>query len=118
MDVITAQSAGDRDCPGGSVAIVLHFDKREAAMPLKFLILTMAPIVVWCQDSHAERPEYKLLRYDEDWSSLRDRSGEVDWTDRLKYIPFGPREGWYATIGGEIRERFEFFDPGNCGREP
>ena len=87
-------------------------------MPLKFLILTMAPIVVWCQGSHAERPEYKLLRYDEDWSSLRDRSGEVDWTDRLKYIPFGPREGWYATIGGEIRERFEFFDRGDWGREP
>src|SRR5262249_1634081 len=55
------------------------------------------------------RPSFQPFRYDEDWRSLEDSSTHIDWLDPLKYIPFG-RPNWFATIGGEIRERFELLD--------
>ncbi len=49
-------------------------------------------------------PAFKTLRYEEDWSFLRDKSKRTDFFDPIKYIP--PRrdsEDWYLTIGGELR---------------
>lgn len=55
----------------------------------------------------ANRPGYKLLRYDEDWSFLRDPARRTDPWDGLKYVPLGP--GDYLTLGGEVREWFESY---------
>src|SRR5262245_57187364 len=55
------------------------------------------------------RPDYKQLRYDEDWSLLRDRSQRTDFLDAIKYIPLGHREDWYLTLGGEVRPYYEWF---------
>ena len=52
----------------------------------------------------------KLLRYDEDYSFLADPERRTEWLDGLKYISLsdsGPN--CYLSIGGEIRERYEFF---------
>ena len=51
---------------------------------------------------------YKLLRYDEDYSYLKDPSRRTDWLDVLKYIPLGDRDGYYLSLGGTARPRFEF----------
>jgi hypothetical protein len=63
------------------------------------------------------RPSFRPFRYDEDWASLADRSKRTDWLDPLKYIGLG-RPGWFATIGGEIRERYELLDQPNFGAGP
>lgn len=63
------------------------------------------------------RPAYQPFRYDEDWSFLAKEARHSDWLDPLKYIPLG-REDWYATIGGEIRERFELLDQPGFGTGP
>jgi hypothetical protein len=63
------------------------------------------------------RPVFQQFRYDEDWRFLADSSRASDWLDRLKYIPFG-HEDWYATIGGELRERYELLDQSNFGTGP
>jgi hypothetical protein len=49
---------------------------------------------------------YRLIRENEDWSFLKDPSLRQDFWDRFKYIRLGP-EGWYLTIGGEVREALE-----------
>jgi hypothetical protein len=68
--------------------------------------------------SNGSRPAYQPFRYDEDWSYLADSSGErADSLDLLKYIPLG-RSGFYATIGGELRERFEHLDQPGFGVGP
>ena len=55
-------------------------------------------------------PPYKLIRHEEDRSDLKDPSRRSEWLDRLKYIPLSEsREGWFLTVAGEARERFEFF---------
>jgi len=55
-------------------------------------------------------PHYRLLHADEDWSYLADplMRGH-DWLDPLKYIPLGQRDNWYLTIGGEMRQWFEYY---------
>ena len=60
-------------------------------------------------------PAYKVLRYDEDYSYLKDSARRTDFFDPIKYIPLGGREDWYLSLGGEIRERFEFFHNPDAG---
>lgn len=54
-------------------------------------------------------PPFKGLRYDEDFSYLRDASKRADRVDRLKFIPLNRSKSWYVTIGGEMRQRYETF---------
>src|ERR1700761_763136 len=62
---------------------------------------------------------YKLLREDEDWSFLRDRSLREDFWDPIKYIPLRKdAEGWYMTLGGEAREVWEQIGNDNWGQSP
>ena len=64
-----------------------------------------------------KRPAYQPFRYDEDWSFLANDSRQSDWFDRLKCIRLG-RSDWFATIGGEVRERFELLDQPGFGTGP
>jgi HSP20 family molecular chaperone IbpA len=63
-------------------------------------------------------PAYKPLRYEEDYSYLKDPDRRTDLLDALKYIPLSSREGWYLSLGGEIRERYEFFHNEESGSQP
>src|ERR1041385_4482894 len=62
------------------------------------------------QSTQNQSPPYKLLRYDEDYSYLKDPTRRTDIWDPVKYIPLGSREGWYLSLGGEMRLRYEFFN--------
>jgi len=69
------------------------------------------------------RRTYAPLRDDENWAFLRDPSQQADIFDPLKYIRLVPdNDGIYLTLGGEIREYYEFYRnelwgliPGNNG---
>jgi hypothetical protein len=65
-----------------------------------------------------EEPAYNLLRYEEDYSCLKDPSRRSDFWDPIKYIPLCGREDWYVTLGGEVRERYEFYHDLNAGLAP
>jgi hypothetical protein len=58
-----------------------------------------------------KRPAYQWMRFDEDWSVLRGRdlSTTGDVWDRLKFIPLTPDGMVYLSLGGQIRERAEYF---------
>jgi hypothetical protein len=60
---------------------------------------------------------YSLLRENEDWSFLKDRSRGQDFWDRFKYISLG-RDNWYVSVGGEIREVLEDVKNDNWGQQP
>jgi hypothetical protein len=60
---------------------------------------------------------YSLLREDEDWSFLKDPALRSDFWDPIKYIPLRA-DGWYLTIGGEVREVFERVGNDNWGKQP
>src|SRR3989454_3856808 len=72
----------------------------------------------WAQSSQAatepKRPTYQLGsagRFNEDWSSLKgvDLGATDDVLDRLKFIPLSPDQYVWLTIGGQVRERGEYF---------
>src|SRR5262245_23583651 len=62
-------------------------------------------------------PPYQQQRYDEDWSYLKDHSKRTDPLDSLKYIPLNDR-GWYVSLGGEARVRYDYFSQFAFGAGP
>ncbi len=55
-------------------------------------------------------PRYDFIRHREDWSALRYASKDEQRQDfwyRIKYIPLSQNPGTYATLGGELRGRYE-----------
>src|SRR5262245_2105028 len=60
---------------------------------------------------------YLQQRYDEDWSYLRDKTRRTDPLNTLKYIPLNDR-GWYVSLGGEARLRYEYFSEFAFGAGP
>jgi len=63
-------------------------------------------------------PPFNQLRYDESYAYLRDRSRRADWLDPIKFIPFSANGDSYLTLGGEIRERYEYYHNSQWGRGP
>src|SRR5712691_10873490 len=62
-----------------------------------------------------KRPALQIgnaVRYDEDWSVLRgvDRSKTDDFWDRLKFIPLTQDQTVWLSLGGQVRERVEYFN--------
>jgi len=57
------------------------------------------------------RPAYQIRRFDEDWSVLRgvDLSATGDFWDRLKFIPLTRDESVWLSLGGQVRERAEYY---------
>jgi len=58
-----------------------------------------------------KRPAYQWMRFNEDWSVLRGRdlSKTDDFWDRLKFIPLTPDGSVYLSLGGQARERAEYY---------
>lgn len=65
---------------------------------------------------HAQDAPQTNLRYDEDWSVLRD--GEHNGWRQVKYVPLDQRGNVWLTLGGEARARFEGFDNNLWGDPP
>jgi hypothetical protein len=62
------------------------------------------------------RPQFRLSRQDEDWSVLRTPPAEPDLFDPVKFIPLTPDTRSWLSFGGELRERYEYFDNANWGQ--
>src|SRR5437867_4237624 len=63
-------------------------------------------------------PPFKKLRYDENYEYLRDPLRRADYLDAIKFIPLNTNQNWYLTLGGEIRERYEYYHNNLWGRGP
>jgi hypothetical protein len=63
-------------------------------------------------------PAYALNRADEDYGYLRDPALRTDFWDPVKYIPLSESGILYLSLGGEARERYEYFNHPNWGAGP
>ena len=85
----------------------------------RLLTLILSPVTLNAAESFERlAPAYKQLRYDENYQYLRDSSLRTDFMDALKYIPLNQEGESYLTLGGEIRERYEYFHNWNWGDRP
>jgi hypothetical protein len=62
------------------------------------------------------RPVLQPLRYDEDWSLLANQDCKKEPLDTIKYISLGSK-GWYLSIGGEIRYKYERYENPGFGTD-
>jgi hypothetical protein len=76
------------------------------------LVAILAPPAAALQ---SEATAYKPFRYDEDYRYLRDLTRRTDTWDPLKYIPLGFDPNTYLSLGGELRERAEYFSAPEFG---
>jgi len=88
----------------------------SAALVLASLIfsVSLARAQAGPPSSEPKRPAYQIGsagRFNEDWSVLRgvDLDKTDDFWDRLKFIPLSPDGNVWLTIGGQARERGEYF---------
>jgi alginate export protein len=81
---------------------------------IALLLSFSASAAAQCQN---QRPILRPLRYDEEWSLLGDRDCKKESIDRIKYIPLG-RSGWYLSIGGEVRYKYENYENPGFGSDP
>ena len=84
---------------------------RSAAVVMAMAMGTM------CVGAAQERPAYRAQRFEEDWSFLRDPARHDDPWDGWKYLPL-PWHGWYVTVAGEERLRYERLDHPGFGTGP
>ncbi|MBE9586205.1 alginate export family protein [Mucilaginibacter sp. JRF] len=70
-------------------------------MKLKYIVL----ISMLLSAQYCRAQKFKLLRYDEDYSTLKDSA--KNFYNQIKYIPLTTSGKTYLSFGGEIREEFD-----------
>ena len=66
----------------------------------------------------AERPAFQTLRYNEDWSFLRDKTQRTDCFDPAKYVPLDTNGNWYLSFGAEARLKYELYSEPVFNQKP
>jgi hypothetical protein len=81
-----------------------------------FILPILTPGQTDNSDPAVPERTWSLLRENEDWSWLANPALREDYADPIKYLPLG-RNGWYVTLGGEIREVLEQVVDDNFGKQ-
>jgi hypothetical protein len=92
--------------------------KRSTTLFSLCLLLTHAKMVLsqtLPATQPAARPAYTFVRYDENFSFLKDPEQHTDPFDTIKYMPFNEAGDIYLSLGGQVRDRYEFFDKNTFG---
>src|SRR4029434_10559285 len=91
------------------------------SVPWLFVILASCLVQLRAQSPASSPtplpPPYLPQRYDEDWGYLRDKRNRTDSFDRFKNISLND-QGWYVSLGGEARLRYEYFSEFAFGAGP
>lgn len=66
----------------------------------------------------AAAQEIHMIRYEESWQPTRQERIRPRLLDSLKHISLRSRDGWYATVGGDVRTRYEYFNNPAWGLDP
>jgi hypothetical protein len=72
-----------------------------------FILLVAALDAPAQENGGPEPPPFRALRYEEDYSYLRDPARRMDPLDPLKRIQLGPSPEVWLSLGGEARWRYE-----------
>lgn len=69
-------------------------------------LLWLLGILGWNTLAFAQNPVFKMLRYDENWTSFK-KDTSNHWYNHLKYSSIGNSNKSYISVGGEVR--FQYF---------
>jgi len=63
-------------------------------------------------------PGFPLIRYEWDPASIRNGSCDAQPWSELRYVPLNETIGRYASVGGEMRQRYEYTRNPTFGQDP
>jgi hypothetical protein len=66
----------------------------------------------------ATPPKYTVSRWDESYGYLSNPDNRTDFLDPLKFVPLDQTGDIYATFGGQVRDRYEYFNHNLFGDGP
>ena len=75
-------------------------------------------ILCFAENSPCPLPTYKYLRYDEDYSYLKNPDCRTDPLDVVKFIALNQKGDKFVSLGGELRENVEYFHNPTWGQDP
>jgi hypothetical protein len=78
------------------------------------LLLAAFVRVATAEEPRSVGAELNVIRWKEDYGFLRDKE-QPTLVERLKFVPLNGRKSNYLTVGGQIRERIEGYDPAFFG---
>jgi len=91
---------------------------RTVGLVLGIFIVLPGAVAAQAPPCPSLPPVYQQLSYDEDYSYLHDKSCRTEMWDRIKYVPFDSSGEVYLSLGGQVRERYEYFNNYNWGSGP
>ena len=77
----------------------------------------MLLLVICLPSQGEERLAFQTLRYNEDWTLLRDASQRTDWLDPVKFVPLDGTN-IYLSFGGEARLKYELYSEPVFNQQP
>jgi hypothetical protein len=103
--------------------------QRQSQPPVKKIVRTLAAgalAVAHLSTARADDivpsvmspPAHTELRYNEDYSYLKDPAARTNFLDSLKYIPLEDLGDSYLTLEGQLRDRYENFQNYTFGSGP
>jgi hypothetical protein len=79
--------------------------------------LLWATTGMWQETAAQAMPDFKLLRYEEDYAFLGGDSSDA-WYKKLKYSRLGKNGTHYCSFGGELRWQYQFYENEEWGDAP
>lgn len=89
----------------------------KARTAIAMLLASSSGLLAQTKPAVPPPPGYTAVRWNEDYSYLKDTSKRSDLFDPIKYVPLGS-DDFYISFGGQLRERYELFDNNNFGAGP
>src|SRR5690554_1692777 len=89
--------------------------------PCRLRLLTFATFLASAASTamaQTARPDFAPLRQDEDWSVVCDPAAQTQWYDTLKCLRLSGDGAAWLSLGGEIRERYEYTRDPAWGDDP
>jgi hypothetical protein len=100
----------------------MRFTNPRRQLLRRFTVLAVAAGAVFVLAAAAQaqdqRPSLKTLPFEQDWSFLRDYTGERDLYDSIKYLPLNDTGSVWLSLGGQARERVEVWSHFNFDQTP
>jgi len=76
-------------------------------------------LIIFCHSkSYCQHSVFKPLRYDEDYSYLKDDTAKNYWYKKTKFITLSKNKATYLSFGGEYRYQYFYFKNESWGSEP
>lgn len=62
-----------------------------------------------CQNSNSNLPPIQLVRYKENYDSIKIKNQSLNFIEKLRHIDIDKKQAMYISFGAEVRQAYEFY---------